>query len=298
MTIKAIFHSDDFGLHPAVNQAVLEAADAGTLTSASLMINGGAVEDAVAGALKYPGLGVGIHLNIVRGRPLSPPGEIPTLVDARGLFFNDMARLMRRAFLKQIDPNQVYIEYRRQVRRFLEFGVRPTHFDGEKHSHLLIPQAAWALRKIAEEFDVFRVRRIHETPVLKALTDQGAKMRQSFKQRGKLALLEYRLRRVRKHWEPLRSTDFFFGVAVSGNICYPDSLQVLESLLNLPGNAAIEWMFHLGLPFDARNQAFVSEFGDYFLDAARYAEYRFLLSDQVVRLLSQRRHQLINYKDI
>ena len=38
--IRLILHADDLGLHSAVNQAVFEGAEAGVLTSASIMVNG------------------------------------------------------------------------------------------------------------------------------------------------------------------------------------------------------------------------------------------------------------------
>ena len=79
-----ILHSDDFGLHREVNRAVADAAEQGVLTSASLMMNGAAVEDALERASRCPSLGVGIHLNVVRGRPLSDPQEVPSLVDRDG----------------------------------------------------------------------------------------------------------------------------------------------------------------------------------------------------------------------
>ncbi|MFM7133511.1 MAG: hypothetical protein ACKO0W_04255, partial [Planctomycetota bacterium] len=41
----------------------------------------------------YPGVSLGAHLNILRGEPLSPVREIPSLVDGRGRFLGSWARL-------------------------------------------------------------------------------------------------------------------------------------------------------------------------------------------------------------
>ena len=68
-------HVDDLGLHPAVNEALLAAARAGTLSGASLMANGPAALEAAAAVRQLPGPGLALHLSIVRGRPLAPPAE-------------------------------------------------------------------------------------------------------------------------------------------------------------------------------------------------------------------------------
>lgn len=299
MTIKMIFHSDDFGLHPAVNRAVLEAARQGVLTSASLMMNGHAVAEAVEGTKNNPRLGVGVHLNIVRGRPLSNPSEIPSLVDPEtGLFFNSMSKLMMRSCLCKIAVMDVYREYRRQIQCFLDAGLSPTHFDGEKHSHILIPQAARALKKICEEFGVFKVRKIRETPALKFLSRRGIHLDHAVTQRLKLSLLEFFTRRMETHWTRLISTDMTFGVTMSGNIRYPQSLTIFENLLHLSGSRTLEWMFHIGYPFDACDAGFQQEFGRFFLNEARYEEFQFLTSDEMLRAVSDLGPRMINYKDL
>jgi len=101
--MKLILHSDDFGLHKEINRAILEAARQGALTSTSLLVNGLAAVDAMEEVKSYPRLGTGIHLNIVRGRPLSNPEEIPTLVNHDdGLFFNSTGKLLLKSLLGQL----------------------------------------------------------------------------------------------------------------------------------------------------------------------------------------------------
>ena len=45
---QLIVTGDDFGLSPAVNQAIVEAHEQGLLTSASLMVSGRAASEAIA----------------------------------------------------------------------------------------------------------------------------------------------------------------------------------------------------------------------------------------------------------
>src|ERR1700760_852498 len=78
MASRLILNADDFGLTRGINRAIAELHAAGALTSATLMANGTAFDDAVAGARANPTLGVGCHVVLTDGRPLSPPETIPT----------------------------------------------------------------------------------------------------------------------------------------------------------------------------------------------------------------------------
>ena len=104
------------------------------------MTNGLAAEDALEQARDCTGLGVGLHLNIVRGRPLSNPEDVPSLVDDDGRFLNSVARLMARSVRGKLSASEVEAEYRRQIEFMLERNFVPTHLDGEKHTHILIPE--------------------------------------------------------------------------------------------------------------------------------------------------------------
>jgi predicted glycoside hydrolase/deacetylase ChbG (UPF0249 family) len=290
-----ILHSDDFGLNREVNQAIIDVAQRGILGSASLMTNGLAAEEALEQARDCAGLGVGLHLNIVRGRPLSDPEDVPTLLDDDGRFLNSVARLMTRSVRGKLSPSEVEIEYRRQIEFMLARGFVPTHLDGEKHSHILIPEAARAVRKLSGEFDIAKVRLINEKPLLKDLRRQGLAVRGSRMQRAKLELLEWRSRQVAGIWGGLRHPDATFGVLLSGNTRYPEAIDLLQAFVTLESIKTIEWMFHLGYPFDENDASFASEFGGFFLGKARQEEVEFLLSDEVAAIVASHNNRFGSY---
>ena len=64
---RLIVNADDFGRSAAINQAVIRAHREGILTTASLMVNEPAFEEAVALARANPKLGVGLHLTLLCG---------------------------------------------------------------------------------------------------------------------------------------------------------------------------------------------------------------------------------------
>src|SRR4051812_35977187 len=83
---QLVVTADDFGISRGVNRGIVEAHRNGLVTSASLMPNLPSAEDALTRATTCPDLGLGLHLTLTAGRPLSPPDRVPTLVDADGQF--------------------------------------------------------------------------------------------------------------------------------------------------------------------------------------------------------------------
>lgn len=143
---RLIVNADDFGLSPAVNSGILAAHTEGILTSATLLANAPAFDEAVAIAKKTPSLGVGVHLNLVRGKPLSPVGEVPALVSADGVLRRFRLRRLTPGFLRAAAA-----EYRRQVEKVVAAGIRPTHIDFEKHHAWQAPLYRVACQVAAEQ---------------------------------------------------------------------------------------------------------------------------------------------------
>ena len=129
--MKVIVNVDDGGLHPAVRRAVVALSASGLVTSCSLMANGPDLDEAAA----MQGVGLGVHLNILRGIPTCPAQEITSLVNENGLFLGDYGKLFFRYLSGRVKLQQVEKEWSAQVERILDLGIRPSHVDSEKHIH-------------------------------------------------------------------------------------------------------------------------------------------------------------------
>jgi len=106
-----IINADDFGASTGVNRGILECHKRGVVTSASLMVTGRAVAEAVAMSRDHPSLGVGLHWDVW--------GE----GDEGGFDINDLSA--------------VCDEFHRQVDAFYRLlGRMPTHIDSHRHAHL------------------------------------------------------------------------------------------------------------------------------------------------------------------
>jgi predicted glycoside hydrolase/deacetylase ChbG (UPF0249 family) len=226
-------NADDFGLSAGVNSGILEAHRAGVVSSVSVLVNLPAWEDAAPrlGAAA-PALGVGLHLNLTVGRPLSPGG---TLCDRRTGGFHRLTGLVGRALAGRIDPADVAAECAAQVARLREAGVAITHLDGHRHAHVL--PGVWPA--------VVETARRQGVPVVRVpLEPLGANPRNWPALVKKVALAA--AWRVASRGAPApRSADRFFGVSLQGGAEFLPRLLALLDRLE-PGTT--ELVVHPGYP--------------------------------------------------
>jgi hopanoid biosynthesis associated protein HpnK len=149
--------ADDFGLSLEVNEAVEEGYRRGILTAASLMVGAPMFDDAVARARALPGLGIGLHLTLLDGRPVLPPGVVPGLVGPDGRFFKNPARFGTALFFSTRLRRQARAEIRAQFERFGETGLPLDHVNGHKHFHMH-PVVADAIATMAPAYGLPPVR--------------------------------------------------------------------------------------------------------------------------------------------
>lgn len=160
--VQLVVNGDDFGYSEAINAAIVRCHRAGVLTSATVLVNRPATSAALALARELPELGLGLHLNLTEGAPVSPPREVPTLVDGRGRFRPFPAQL-RRIASGRARPVEVERELRAQFAVLLGRGVRPTHVDGHLHVHAY-PRVLPVVLRLMREYGVPAMR----SPVLAA----------------------------------------------------------------------------------------------------------------------------------
>jgi hopanoid biosynthesis associated protein HpnK len=155
--IPLVINGDDFGYSEAVNHAIIQAHREGVLTSASLMVNERAADQAVELAKQNPNLAVGLHLVLVLGRAALPHSEIPRITNPQGHFTNSSFRAGIQYYFNQAARREFRREMRAQFERFIATGLPFSHVDGHTHLHQH-PVVFDELIKLCEEFGVRRVR--------------------------------------------------------------------------------------------------------------------------------------------
>jgi predicted glycoside hydrolase/deacetylase ChbG (UPF0249 family) len=153
---KLIINADDFGFNREITDGIVDCHRHGTVTSTTLMVNMPAADYAASLIPHHPGLSVGIHLNLTLGRPVSPPEQVRSLVNAEG-FFHGQSVMFSRAFRFQLNARELERELTAQVERFLSYGVTPTHADS--HHHVAdCPQIYPVKTRVLRHFGIGRIR--------------------------------------------------------------------------------------------------------------------------------------------
>ncbi len=153
-----IVNADDFGLDKNINLGIFESFNQGIVTSVSVVSNGGAFDDAI-GLVHKAGRkpGVGVHLSLISEKPVLPPGKIPSLIGKNGHFLSNFLDLARGIYLSKVNLSEIEKEAEAQITKVLEYGITPTHIDGDRFVHLLPPIFDIAI-KLAKKFKIKYVR--------------------------------------------------------------------------------------------------------------------------------------------
>jgi predicted glycoside hydrolase/deacetylase ChbG (UPF0249 family) len=131
MTRRLIVNADDWGLTRGVSEGILAAHRHGIVSSTTVLATGALDRELVA-RLRDSGLGVGVHVNLTLGSPLT---RGRSLVDGDGRFVRDARRAAAR-----VTAADVRAEVQAQVERFEStLKRRPTHLDTHHHVGLHSP---------------------------------------------------------------------------------------------------------------------------------------------------------------
>ena len=161
---RLIVNADDFGLTEGVNRAIVECHQHGIVTSATLMANSAAFDDAVKAAKANPQLSVGCHVTLMDGEPLMPAAKVASLLSDGREFYRTITDFAPRALLGRFRGDQVEAEATAQFRRIQQAGITLSHFDAHKHAHMF-PHIAEPLLRAAKACGVPAVRNPFERPV-------------------------------------------------------------------------------------------------------------------------------------
>jgi chitin disaccharide deacetylase len=148
--------ADDFGLDAPTTAGILQAFDEGLISATSLLANMPGFDEAVAAAHDRRLTGaVGVHLNLTEGTSLTEPiRRGPRIAHSDGTF-----RWTHRLVLKleRDEVDAVGTEWRAQIRRIVEAGIRPAHIDSHHHTHTSWPFGTIAMA-LAREFNIPTIR--------------------------------------------------------------------------------------------------------------------------------------------
>ena len=148
---RLIINSDDYGRSPDISRGIRQAHLHGVVTSTTCMMNIPTTADDIRLALQETSdLGLGVHLVLTMGRPLSDPQSVPSLVDENGCFFKLRPLLDR---LPRLNVEEVKREWRAQIERIIQVAGRvPTHIDSHHHISYFTPELFRVMLEFANEY--------------------------------------------------------------------------------------------------------------------------------------------------
>ncbi|MCQ2753719.1 MAG: ChbG/HpnK family deacetylase [bacterium] len=160
---KFILNADGFGESKDINRAVLECYKYGLLKSVSITPNGDAFDEAVNDIIpNCPEIGVGIHLNITKGKSLC--SDLKTLTDENKKFNNSFLMILLKTYLPKNEEfmQEIEREFRNQIEKTMS-KTPVSHIDSQEYIHA-IPKIFKMVCRLAKEYNIRYVITHHEKP--------------------------------------------------------------------------------------------------------------------------------------
>lgn len=230
---RLIVNADDFGLTHGVNRAIVACHQRGIVSSATLMATGSCLDEAVALTAQNPRLSVGCHVVLVDGEPLLPAREVRSLLaPGTNRFYHSIGEVLRAVVGGRFRAEEVEAEASAQFARLQEAGVRLSHFDAHKHTHMF-PSLLRPLLRAASAHGITALRNPFEAPGVVAWSEARA-CKTLLVRKVETALLRtllYRrwLRAVRE--AGFTTTDGSLGIAATGTL---DEARLRAMLKRMP----------------------------------------------------------------
>ena len=295
---KLIIHADDLGLTHSFNEGIMEAATHGFLTSTSLRTNGPAFQEAVERVIpECPGLGVGVHLNMVEGRGQRKSAAKTTRIcDSDGFYRASFRSLLQAQLTGDKGTfSEIEDDYRCQIEIVLSHGITPDHLSSHQHSHA-ISSVFEIVCKLASEYKVPFVRLVREP----FYTGGGPKFHLgawypvNLVKHFVLNSLAKRNAATAKSFGVL-TNDYLLGVLYTGHMTSTTLKKGLSALSSV-GQGIVEVLLHICKVLPGREEEYVAPYlRGYVSDPARLLELSALLDKDLFRFIQENGWELTSY---
>lgn len=226
MKKQLVVNADDLGLAESVNRAILDSFRTGIVTSASLMVNGAALDGALDVVRAEPDLDVGLHLALVDAPPLSPPETIPSLLARDGRLVGHYRKLVARLALGRAAYAEIETELQSQFEKILSLGIQPSHVDSHQHVHVW-PGLLEVVIRLCKQYGIQYVRCLTEP----CFTNWSRLSRVLLSLPVSFPLRRLSLRaKARVEAAGLRTSDHFFGFVDRSGLTEAVVRRIIESM--------------------------------------------------------------------
>jgi len=284
---RLIINADDFGLTHGVNRAIAEAHNGGVVSSTTLMANGGAFGEAVELAQSSTRWSVGCHVVFIDGEPLIDPARLSSLVARNDSqhFQSSVAAFAARAFLRQLDPDQIEAEATAQIRKLQSHNIAVSHIDTHKHTHAF-PVVLEGLLRAARTCGVTAIRNPFDVIAADFVRAQKGLWKRYAQARTLRGLAGHFRKSVAR--AGLRTPDGTLGIVVTGRL---DS-EIFQAIAETMPEGTWEFVCHPGY-VDADLRSTSTR-----LRESRERELAILMSPDTRAALGSHGIELISYREL
>ncbi len=295
---RLIINADDFGLTAGINRGIAEAQQHGIVTSATLMANSPAFDEAAAMARSLTGpprrarFSVGCHVVLLDGEPALPADRVASLLQPgaeNGSHFRvKLNDFVVASFRGKLQPDEIEAEAAAQIQRLQAAGVEPSHFDTHKHAHMF-PAVLRPLLRAARTCNIPAVRnpfgQVWPLPFGDLL-----RQRRLWTRFAELNVLRNFAGKFRREVEAhgLRTTDGSVAVIATGTL----DLKLFRKIVDSIPEGTWEFVCHPGY-----NDADLDKVRTR-LRQSRAQELELLTSAEAKDILQQRGIELISYREL
>jgi len=283
---RLIVNADDFGLTHGVNLAIAEAHQRGIVTSTTLMANSKAFDEAAEIAKSNSNWSVGCHVVLVDGEPLVEPGRVRSLVASGTERFHDgLSAVTMRAALGRLDSDQVETEAIAQIRKLQDRGIKVSHVDTHKHTHMF-PAVLQGVLRAARTCGVRAIR----NPFESFAADFAGSRKKLWKRYVQVKLLHNLAGPFRRAVARagMRTPDGTLGIVATGSL----DAQLFQGLAESIPEGTWEFVCHPGYLDDDLRSIGTR------LRESRVKELELLTSPESRQALEKHGVELISYRDL
>jgi len=289
---KIIISCDDLGVSEETNLGIKECLIQKVATSSSIIANGNAYDHALNHVVKKDVIKFfGIHLNITEGKALNSK-SINNISNNEGEFKFSAKKyfLLNFGNSKNNLKNLVYEEFKSQIFKVLNDGIKISHFDSHEHIH----HSPWIFKiveTLGKEFNIRKIRFVNEKIVFKNYfknINYKIKSLNYFKH----MLINLSNLRIKNTFI---SPDYFFGLLNSGELNMEEFFTYLDSIGD---DKIIELCIHPANKFKYSNKTSKKNHLKFYKSENREKERNILLSYVFKKTLLQKKINLINFSNI
>lgn len=277
------FCADDYGIAENSNRRIVQCLDNGALNKISVLPNGEIAD--FQNRLKGKDLKISLHINLVEGRPLAEPKDVPLLVTKQGYFRHAFVGLLLCSLFgkrKELEK-QLYKEIQSQITFWKQqMGDQPVYIDSHQHTHMIPLIFKTLLRVIRDEkLSVERIR-IPDEPLLPYLLTPSLYTSYSLSGLAKQWLIKFFALVNRKELKKSRlEYPYFMGLLFSGHLTEEKIRKVLPHYIKIAEKHGknIEIGFHPGYVAEDEPlmDGYRTSFGKFYFSPWRKKEHNTLM---------------------